>query len=72
MYFEPVHVLTGNSAFDCGAYRLFCRYVLDAIQLDERNDDKYDEEVAATLKTIEKRLGKLQGDLEMPKKKGIM
>lgn len=45
---------------------------IDAIQLDEKNDDKYDEEVAATLKTIEKRLGRLQEDLDVLRKKGIM
>lgn len=45
---------------------------IDAIQLDERNDDKYDEEVAETLKTIENRLARLQEDLDVLRKKGIM
>ena len=45
---------------------------IDAIQLDEKNDDKYDEEVAETLKIIEKRLGMLQENIDVLRKKGIM
>jgi low affinity Fe/Cu permease len=37
---------------------------IDAIQEDERKDDKIDQEMAVTLKTIQKRLTQLQKDLD--------
>ncbi|MFO0703982.1 MAG: hypothetical protein U0525_04635 [Patescibacteria group bacterium] len=45
---------------------------IDIIQKDDVEDDVYDEQVSKTLNTIEKRINKLQDDLEFLKRKGVM
>lgn len=45
---------------------------IEDIQEDVKEDDVVDEEVTKTLRTIETRLGNLQKDLDVLKKKGLL